>query len=204
MDSLAWFLTTVLSSGLIAAMIAPSFNEAKERWLLRRQKIEEIYLCAATWLNFANGHFLPYLDVCNGRLTYNQKLDIELKNADTEIGSHLLKTRMNIEMYERSLIPALQVVEQELKILVKILSEIRNCYDKTGQASEFLVPLTSQLLTFGKAGDALISAVAQRGAEIGAERGQFVQAFRRAYIMVKRCLNRVRLYIFVGETERNL
>ena len=91
-------------------MIGASFNEAKERWLLRRSKIEEIYLSGAAWLRFANASFLPFLDVCNGRLTYNQALDLPIKNADA-VCDQFLKMKMNIEMYERSLIPALRLVE---------------------------------------------------------------------------------------------
>jgi hypothetical protein len=158
-------------------VISASFTEAKERWLLRRSKIEEIYLSGATWLTSADVCFLPYLDVCSGGLTYNQALDLQIKNTDKAIGDQFLKMKMNIEMFERSLIPALRLVEQEREKIGGIHSAIRDCYAETGQASEFSATLNNQLLAFVKAGDALKDAVARRGAEIGAEKGQVARAF---------------------------
>jgi len=141
MNGIAVVFTSVLSSGVVAAAISASFSEATERWCLRRSKIEEIYLSGAAWLTFANARFLPYLRVCNGSLTYSQVLDLDIKNADQAIGDHHLKMKMNIEMYERSLVPALRLMEQELEKLNKVHSELRNRYDQTGPASEFGVPL---------------------------------------------------------------
>ena len=163
MNSIAIVFTSVLSSGVVATAISFSFSEAKERWLLRRSKIEEIYLSGAAWLMFVNARFLPYLRVCNGSLTYSQVLDLEIKNADKSIGDQHLKMKMNIEMYERSLVPALRLMEQELEKLNKVRSDLTDCCAKTGQASTFGVPLRNQLLAFVTAGDALKDAAVKRG-----------------------------------------
>ena len=152
------FFTTLLSSGVLATVISFSLTEAKEKRLLRRSKIEEIYLNGSAWLNTANARFLPYLKVSKGDLTYNEALDLEIKNADKATGEQRLKLNMNIEMYERSLIPALRLVDQELKKLNYVRSGLRNRCAQTGEASEFLTPLKTQLLAFGKAGDALLEA----------------------------------------------
>ncbi len=177
MNNFVVFFTTLLSSGVLATVISISLTEAKEQRLLRRSKIEEIYLNGSAWLNTANARFLPYLRVSEGDLTYNEALDLEIKNADKVTGEQRLKLNMNIEMYERSLIPALRLVDQELKKLNYVHSELRNRYAQTGEASEFLTPLKTQLLAFGKAGDALLEAVVLRGAEIGAERGLLARAY---------------------------
>jgi hypothetical protein len=86
MNGIAVVFTSILSSGVVAAAISASFSEAKERWLLRRSKIEEIYLRSAKWLRYVDGTFLTYVPVCKGMLTYNQMLDLQKKHTDTAIG----------------------------------------------------------------------------------------------------------------------
>jgi hypothetical protein len=199
MNGIGVVFTSVLSSGVVAAAISASFNEAKERWLLRRSKIEEIYLSSAAWLKFVQSAYLHYLRVCKGSITYNQALDLQLKHAEktgsNTTGDQNLKMKMNIEMYEPSLVPALRLIEQELKKLNSVVFAIEDCCRKNGQLSEFLRPLDNQLEAFGAAGDALIAAVVLRGAEIGAERGQVTQAYEWAAVKTRRCSARVGLHI---------
>jgi hypothetical protein len=123
------------------AAISASFSEAKERWLLRRSKIEEIYLSSAAWLKHVNATQLSYLHVCTGRLTYNQVLDLQLKSADTTIGDQNLRMKMNIKMYEPSLVPPLELMQCELEKLNSVISRLTDCCRKNGQASELLNPL---------------------------------------------------------------
>lgn len=101
-------LSSVLSSGVVAAIISFSFSEAKERWLLRRSKIEEIYLDASEWAKWASLYFLPAVGVCKGKLTYDQMVSQQLKSSEAAKvqGSKFLRLRMNIYMYEPLLIQA--------------------------------------------------------------------------------------------------
>jgi hypothetical protein len=169
-------LASILSSGVVASIISASLTDAKEKRILRRQKVEEIYLGAAAWLTTAEIHFLRYLRVCEGSLSYNQVLDMEIAHG-ASAGDHHLRMRMNIEMYEHRLIPALRVVEKELELMNRLRSAIRNCYDETGQASELTDTYREQLLRFGKAGDALKGAIIDRGSEIGRELGPIASIF---------------------------
>ena len=162
MNDFVVIFTSVLSSGVVAAVISALLTEAKERWTLRRSKIEEIYFSGSTW------------------------------------GDQHLKMKMNIEIYERSLVPALRLVEQELGKLNDLRSALKNCYIRTGQASEFLTPLNNQLLAFGSVGDSLIAAVVQRGVEIGAERGQTARAYAWASVTTCGCAERIRRLISKG------
>jgi hypothetical protein len=154
MGNLVVVVTSVLSSGVIAAIISFSFSEAKERWLLRRSKIEEIYLNAAEWLKSASAYYLPAVGVCKGQLTNDQMLDQQLKGQDDakDSGLKLLRVKMNIYMYEPSLIPAYEQVERERSRTVRLIFAIRDCWEKTGQASECLGPFNKQLDAFGAAG----------------------------------------------------
>jgi hypothetical protein len=179
MGSLLVVVTSVLSSGVIAAIISFSFAEAKERWLLRRTKIEEIYLNATEWLKAASINFLPAVGVCKGDLTYNQMLDQQLKGQEnaSDFGLKLLRVKMDIYLYEPSLIPAYEWVERERGRTVRVIFAIRDCWEKTGQASECLGPLNKQLDAFEAASAALEKAVIERGVAIGAEKSQAAKAY---------------------------
>jgi hypothetical protein len=180
MSNIAVILASVLSSGVIAALIGSSFGEAKERWILRRSKIEEIYLNAATWLKSVNADFLLPLRVCAGKITYNEMLDLQINRENKSLGDHFLRMKMNIQMYELSLVPALELMERELKKTNKINSAVKACWIENGEASELLEPLNRQLVVFDAAGEALKKAIVLRGAAIGAEKAQMPQAYEWA------------------------
>jgi hypothetical protein len=90
--------SSVISSGVIAAMISAELAQSKERWLLRRTKIEEIYLTSSPWITYFGADILLYLRVCKGDISYNQLLDMILKNATKykDMGELKLKMEMRI------------------------------------------------------------------------------------------------------------
>lgn len=206
MNDIAVVFTSVLSSGVVAAAISASFSEAKERWFLRRSKIEEIYLNGAAWLKFVNGTYLLYLSLCTGKLTYKQVLQMQQEKAERAgvhtTGDQNLKMKMNIEMYEQSLIPALRLMEEELKKLTSVMYLIQRCCDKNEDVLKFFQPFNDQLGAFGNAGNALIAAVVKRGAEIGAEKGQIAKIYESASITTKTyahivCVNMSRCWCLI-------
>jgi len=54
---------------------------------------------------------------------------------------------------------------------------IRDCWKKTGQASELFGQLNKQIEALGVANEALLVAIIERGVAIGAEKGQAAQAY---------------------------
>lgn len=194
MNALFTVFASILSSGVVAAAIGASFNEAKERWLLRRSKIEEIYLSSATWLKHVNAHYLLYLRVCAGKLTYHQALELITKNSDLTIGDQNLRMKMNIKMYEPTLNSLLDAIEHERENVNSIIAKIEQSCSANGDASEFRGALNKQLAAFGAAGDALLAAVVVKGAEIGAEKGQVA----RGYETVRRQVQRYWLNLSTG------
>jgi hypothetical protein len=118
--------SSVISSGVIAAMISAALAQSKERWLLRRTKIEEIYLSSFPWIIHFGADLILYLRVCKGDLTYDQLLDMVLKNEPKykDIGELKLKMEMNIRMYEPTLIRYLDELEAHIIKLNKIRFEM--------------------------------------------------------------------------------
>jgi hypothetical protein len=173
--------SSVISSGVVAALISAELAQSKERWSLRRTKIEEIYLSSSPWLTYFGGDLLLYLRVCKGDLTYDQLLDMVLKNAAryNDIGELKLKMEMNIRMYEPTLIRYLEDLEVEIKNSNKIRFAIESRWKQTGQASELFQPLNKQLVQLEAVSDALIAAIVERGASIGSEKSLLIRLGER-------------------------
>ncbi len=180
MNSAFVVLTAILSSGVVAALISASFTDTKERWVFRRQKIEELYLSAAKWLREVDNHYLVYLRVAKGQLTYNQALDSSLKESGTakDTGELHLKMQMNIAMYEPSLMTCLRSLEREQRKLNRIIFKIRDLYAEIGDATELFEEYNAQTIKFGNAGDKLKDEIVRRGATIASEPTPVVAIFR--------------------------
>lgn len=169
--------SSVISSGVVAAFISAELAQSKERWSLRRTKIEEIYLSSSPWLTHFGGDLLLYLRVCKGDLTYDQLLDTVLKNATKykDIGELKLKMEMNIRMYEPTLIRYLEDLEVEIKNSNKITFAIERRWKQIGEASEFFQPLNKQLVRLDAVSNALVAAIVERGVSIGNEKSFIVR-----------------------------
>jgi hypothetical protein len=185
MTGLLALVASVLSSTAAATIIGLSFSEAKERWALRRGKIEEIYLCAAGWTKSLSAGYLNLLRVCKGELTYNDMLDLELKGRDRAgtLGDLHLRMKMNICMYERSLVPVFESMQAEQRKTNKLRFAVADCWKKRGDAAELFDPLNDQLKALDAAIETLLLAIIERGVEIGMERGQLSQAW--AFVKLK-------------------
>ena len=187
-------LSSVVSSGVVAALISAELAQSKERWSLRRSKIEEIYLSTSAWMTRFGGDLLLYLRACKGDLTYNQLLDIVRKNATKykDLGELKLKMEMNIRMYEPALIRYLEDLELEIKKSNKLRFAIERGWKQTSQASEFFQPLNKQLEQLDAVSDALIAAIVERGVSIGSEKSILVQLLGSVKSALQRSVNMLR------------
>jgi hypothetical protein len=72
-------------------------RESNRRKLMR-DKLEELYVLSEKYINSLGCHYLPYLDVMMGELTYNQALDMTIRQRDTNsVDFHRLE--MLIDLY---------------------------------------------------------------------------------------------------------
>jgi len=101
----------LLSSGVIAAIVSSNLLDKRDIRILTRNKIEEIYLSFADWNTGVSTHYLKYLDVGIGKISFNDALDMDIANPDHTMGDKIRGVKMNIMMYEPSLQLALEAVE---------------------------------------------------------------------------------------------
>lgn len=74
-----------------------------------------------------------FLRVADGTLTYNQALDLQKDGHSPTAGDVHRRMKMNIEMYEHALLPALRTMEAERSKLNDLHGALRACYVETGQ-----------------------------------------------------------------------
>ena len=89
---------------------------------LSRSRGEELYTLLQQWLNRLYGNYLVKQSVMSGKITYNDALDIELKERDRTDGAHV-RIEMLIDVYFPGLRPhyvqVIQVREEANDIVYK-------------------------------------------------------------------------------------
>jgi hypothetical protein len=78
---------------------------------LSRSRGEELYTLLQQWLNRLYGYYLVKQSVMSGKITYNDALDIELKERDRTDGAHV-RIEMLIDVYFPGLRPQYGKVTQ--------------------------------------------------------------------------------------------
>jgi hypothetical protein len=74
----------------------------------RRERGEELYLLSEAYFNALTTHYLPYLSVMQGELTYNQALDMTIAQLNGQ--QNFLRLEMLVHLYFPALTAALQAV----------------------------------------------------------------------------------------------
>jgi len=92
-------LLTIIGSGVIAAWISHHLAKGKEELFYKRKKLEELYKCVEryTTLLFVMNHMWPR--VMDGDLSFNQGLDMQIKNNNEEEKHLLPEIDMLINLY---------------------------------------------------------------------------------------------------------
>jgi hypothetical protein len=128
-------ILTIAASGVVAAMIAYYLNSTKEHVFFMRQKIEALYLAFERYDKFLTSYYIPYYAVIDNQITYNDALDLEIKNAPAggqESANGLDTTTMLVHVYFPHLRPQLERYIGVRDTLNKTLTEHKRAY-KRGQ-----------------------------------------------------------------------
>lgn len=80
--NLAIALLTVVMSGVVAAMVTYHLNTTKEHVFFMRRKGDELYLAAESYDRNLTSHFVSAYRVIKGEISWNDFLDLVIKNAD--------------------------------------------------------------------------------------------------------------------------
>lgn len=124
-------IAIILTSSVVAGLVTFVLNMYKEERILRRQKLEALYLYASNWIRSFGGFGLNYGFAMKGKLTLNQVYDMTIKNGTGEKNDF-----ENMNMLVGVYFPRLQGVLDELmkcrKSLVTLIKQFELRY-KNGE-----------------------------------------------------------------------
>ncbi len=83
-EQLLLSLAVIICSGVTSAIVTYKLNANNNERYFLRQKLEELNLAIIRYCSQLDAHFLPYISVMAGKITYNQALDLELNKANAE------------------------------------------------------------------------------------------------------------------------
>jgi len=90
---------------------------------LVRNRLEELYVESKKYLNHLFSHYLPYREVMNGALTFNQALDLTIRNGEN-VNFDPNRVTLLIHMY----FPEVQPAFDEIMTVREKLNEIIRGY----------------------------------------------------------------------------
>jgi hypothetical protein len=120
---------------------------------LLRDKLEELYLLLDKWLEALSLHFLPYFKVMQGRITYNDVLDLTIREGQNR-DHDFARLEVLVDLYFPSLRPSYNDITAARDQANDVLAEHKREYLR-GQtmATEYIKPLNDALAHLDGSGE---------------------------------------------------
>jgi hypothetical protein len=129
---------------------------------LRRDRLEELYLIADSWTTTVLTHYLPYLQVMRGELTYNQALELTIEWGKDNAGN-FKKAEMIVDFYFPELRPELnRVFEARDKANLVTATHKKRYKEGDFDGSEFVKPLIGGINNIEKMAVVLMSRIVEK------------------------------------------
>jgi hypothetical protein len=152
-------LLTVVMSGVVAAVVSYLLNTGKEQAFFMRRKGEELYLAAEAYERNLAKHFLPGYAVVKGEMSWNDYLDLEIKNADKNDKEASLQVLMLIDIYFPQLQTEFKKYSDQRDLLNKILNDHKRAYKAGNVGREFFRPFHEAMIQLDTRGKELKQAI---------------------------------------------
>jgi hypothetical protein len=101
---------TILMSGVVSAIVTYRLNRAKEQSFFMRKKAEELYMAADEFGRFFSLNMVAFLPLLEGKIDYNQMLDVQIANETQKRHGGLELVEMLTRIYFPEVEPKLQDV----------------------------------------------------------------------------------------------
>ncbi|HJU84410.1 MAG TPA: hypothetical protein VJ600_09380 [Holophagaceae bacterium] len=130
-------------------------NEKRKRLELHRDRGEELYVATDRWINMIGGKNLSILAVMQGKLSYNQYLDLAIKAGEKQ-NYDFARIEMIIDVYFPMTRPFYDRVIENRTEINKIDSEHHREYEKGNtDGHRFIQPYIDAQKKFEAAGEEL-------------------------------------------------
>ena len=153
MMSLQVFITLLLTSGLISAVVVHYLTNAREERDFRRKKIEELFLALQEWCVAFLAHHITWPRVMMGEMDYNQALDIHLENPPKSQGK-IETVTMLVNLYLPELRPEFEAILKARDDVNTIQGQFRKAYKEIGPHAshrQFVKPFDDRMTQFEQA-----------------------------------------------------
>lgn len=130
-------LLTIIGSGVAAAWISHYLAKSKEEFFYKRKKLEELYKCIEryTTLLFVMNHM--WLRVMDGDLSFNQGLDMQIKNNGEEEKHLLPEIDMLINLYFLNFLPTYKDFVKKRDVINELYQDFKCIYKVKGPTIDY-------------------------------------------------------------------
>jgi hypothetical protein len=135
--SLVVGLSTILASGVTSSLVTFRLNRNKDQTIFMREKAEQLYLSADAYGRVFGGHMVSYFPLLEGRIDWNQMLDIHIADGSKEREHGGAETMtMLVEIYFPSVRPALARVWDARAEFNDLTAKLKRHYKANGHVTE--------------------------------------------------------------------
>lgn len=135
--SLVIGLCTILASGVTSSLVTFRLNKNKDQTIFMREKAEQLYLSADAYGRVFGGHMISYFPLLEGRIDWNQMLDIHISDGSKEKEHGGAETMtMLVEIYFPSVRPALARVWEARTEFNALTAKLKRHYKANGHVTE--------------------------------------------------------------------
>lgn len=163
---------TVLMSGVVSSVVTYRLNRSKEHAFFMRQKAETLYIAIEQFMSMLNADIVRHVGVAQGKITYNELLDLEIKDLGDRDHDAAKTMRMLVSIYFPDAEAALQALLSKRNKLAETRTAFKAAYLDGGGIVD-LGWRDAFLLDGRQAGDAYsallneVVRVARRHADLG-------------------------------------
>jgi hypothetical protein len=138
-------VTTILFSGVVAAVVAHKLSSDRAEREFKRKKLEELYIAVhhyCTKLFTAN---IIWPEVMRGKINYDEALDLSIKNHSENDKSHETTMMMIINIYFPELLPPIEAILRQRDQINRVKSDFKQAYQRHEVCDSFAQPFLQEL-----------------------------------------------------------
>lgn len=146
-------ILTIIGSGVVSAIVTYKLNRSKEVKELYRAKLEELFKAVHRYSTILFTDNLLWLDVMKNKITYNEVLELQVKQTNSEDRGHYETCLMLINIYFPELIKDFDNLLKSRNHLNKLQKDFMSEYEKNGFSIKYKEQFNNELLLMGQKED---------------------------------------------------
>lgn len=130
-------LVTILGSGVLSGVVTYRLNANQKEREFRRQKLEDCFRAIHHYIITLTTHYLPFLEVMSGKLSYDQANEMIIAEGKREDRDYPLLSELLVRMYFPALLCHFEDLLKTRDELSRIHGEFSRSYRREGPAGDY-------------------------------------------------------------------